>query len=90
MRDLSGTYVSATLQECQLGLARAHACAYMVVHMTPLCDRDVADDDAFLSVEEGGVEVGRVRCQVPRRAGTNQKSIRVYSTWFGARHDAHA
>ena len=24
----------------------------------PLCDRDVADEDAIMSVEEGGVEVG--------------------------------
>ena len=29
-----------------------------MVHMTPLCDRDVADKDAIMSVEEGGVEVG--------------------------------
>ena len=26
--------------------------------MVPLCDRDVADKDAIMSVEEGGVEVG--------------------------------
>ena len=25
--------------------------------MTPLCDRDVADEDAIMSVEEGGAEV---------------------------------
>ena len=29
-----------------------------MVLMTPLCDRDVADEDAIMSVEEGGVEVG--------------------------------
>ena len=26
--------------------------------VAPLCDRDVADEDAIVSVEEGGVEVG--------------------------------
>ena len=25
--------------------------------MTPLCDHDIADEDAIMSVEEGGVEV---------------------------------
>ena len=28
-----------------------------MVHMTPLCDRNVADENAIMSVEEGGVEV---------------------------------
>ena len=26
--------------------------------MVPLCDHDVANEDAIMSVEEGGVEVG--------------------------------
>ena len=26
--------------------------------MTPLCDRDVADEDAIMSMEEGGMKVG--------------------------------
>ena len=28
-----------------------------MVYMTPLCNRNVADEDAIMSVEEGGVEV---------------------------------
>ena len=49
--------MSVTLQECQLGLARPHASAYIahgLIHMTPLCYRDVADEDAIMSVEVGG------------------------------------
>ena len=32
--------------------------AYIVQSAVPLCVRDVADEDAIMSVEEGGVEVG--------------------------------
>ena len=43
-----------------------------MVHMTPLCDHNIADEDAIMSVE-GGVGVGE--SAAPRRAGMNQKSI---------------
>ena len=32
--------------------------AYIVQSAVPLCVRDVADEDAIMSVEEGGMEVG--------------------------------
>ena len=38
-------------------------------------DRDVADEDAIMNVKKEAWRLGRVRCQLPRRAVTNQKSI---------------
>ena len=60
---------SVTLQECRHVNydLRAHACAYIAVHLTPLCDCDVGDEDAIMSVEEGGVEVGESAVPYQRR-----------------------
>ena len=62
-------------------------------------DRDVADEDAIMSVEEGGVEVGESAVPGPsesrdeseidrRRCVLLPDSLRL--TFLGARHDAHA
>ena len=51
-----------------------------MVHMTPLCDRDVANEDVIMSVEEGGVEVG-----VSEVPGPSESR----DVFLGVRHDAH-
>ena len=47
----------------------AHACAYIVRMDNPRFDRDVADEDAIMNVEEGGVEVGKSAVPAPSESG---------------------
>ena len=66
-------YVSVTLQECPLACVRAYiARARMDNPWFALCDRNVADTDAIIGVEEGGVGVGE--CAVPGPSESRDES----------------
>ena len=55
----------------------------------PHYDRDVADEDAILSVGKGGVEVGKSAVPGPSES-RDESEIDCRRCVLGARHDAHA